>query len=81
MNLGTFTQNVDTWSSSQTICAKAFKQTAIAIGIYIQNKSIAHYTSQKAKYGGLFLSTKIKDLSYIFSLVAKSDMQVSCVIF
>ncbi|MBO5924998.1 MAG: hypothetical protein J6Q52_01925, partial [Clostridia bacterium] len=33
------------------------------------------------KYGGLFLSTKIKDLSYIFSLVAKSDMQVSCVIF
>jgi hypothetical protein len=47
----------------------------------IQNKSVAHNTSQKAKYGGLFLSTKIKDLSYIFSLVAKSDMQVSCVIF
>ena len=44
-------------------------------------QSVAHYTSQKAKYGGLFLSTKIKDLSYIFSLVAKSDMQVSCVIF
>ena len=56
-------------------------QTAIDIGILIQNKSVAHYTSQKAKYGGFFLSTKIKDLSYIFSLVAKSDMQVSCVIF
>ena len=56
-------------------------KTAIAIGILIQNKSVAHYTSQKAKYGGLFLSTKIKDLSYIFSLVAKSDMQESCVIF
>ena len=49
-------------------------KTAIAIGILIQNKSVAHYTSQKAKYGGLFLSTKIKDLSYIFSLVAKSDI-------
>ena len=54
---------------------------ACPIGILIQNKSEAHYTSQKAKYGGLFFSTKIKDLSYIFSLVAKSDMQVSCVIF
>ena len=49
-------------------------KTVIDIGILIQNKSVAHYTSQKAKYGGLFLSTKIKDLSYIFSLVAKSDI-------
>ena len=56
-------------------------KTAIDIGILIQNKSVAHYTSQKAKYGGLYLYHKIKDLSYIFSLVAKSDMQVSCVIF
>ena len=30
---------------------------------------------------GFIFTTKIKDLSYIFSLVAKSDMQVSCVIF
>ena len=29
---------------------------------------------QKAKYSGLFLYTKIKELSYIFSLVAKSDI-------
>ena len=53
-----------------------FKTLSVAKAMLIrkgQNKSVAHYTSQKAKYGGLFLSTKIKDLSYIFSPVAKSD--------
>ena len=35
-------------------------------------KSVAHYTSHKAKYGGLFLFTQIKLKSDIFSRVAKS---------
>ena len=30
---------------------------------------------------GFIFTTKIKDLSYIFSFVAKSDMQVSSIMF
>ena len=31
---------------------------ALSVGILVHNKSIAHYTSQKAKYGGLYLYHK-----------------------
>ena len=31
---------------------------ALLLEIFLEGKSIAHYTSQKAKYGGLFLSEK-----------------------
>ena len=54
---------------------------AIDIGILFQNKSVPTILRKKRNMVGFILSTKIKDLSYIFSLVAKSDMQVSCVIF
>jgi len=36
---------------------KNSEQFAIDIGIFIQNKTVAHYTSQ-AKYGGLYLYHK-----------------------
>ena len=49
--------------------------------VLLQNKSIAHYTSPKVKCSVLFLSAKDFELSYIFSPPAKSDLQVSCVIF
>ena len=42
-------------------------------GFLVYNKSVAHYTSQKAKYGGLYLYHKrLGQKSDIFSLVAKS---------
>ena len=48
------------FTATRTIISKITALTFVGSykGILIKNKSIAHYTSQKAKYGGLSLSTK-----------------------